>query len=1435
MHTLIQWVTRLGKQRLWRIGSVFVMLVAMLAPPLLPSAAAASTPPATPLAVPWIEPALLQALSHEHTLPLAIIVRLRTQVPFDLSALPPQPQAARAALLATLQAQLARSRVPLEPLLRQGQRSGELWAMQDLWIINALALTANPAFIQRLALHPAVAEIRLDHRHAYLPPQPELLITDTPGEMTTVEWGVARLRAPEVWEQLGISGAGAVVASMDTGVDFQHPALRTNYRGYLNEGAFQHHGAWFDAVNGGLYPYDDHGHGTHTLGTAVGQGGIGVAPGARWIAVKMIASNGYGQNSWIHAGFQWLLAPGGDPALAPDVVICSWGNTNASDETFAPDLALLHAAGIFVVFAAGNEGPSAASLRSPASLPGAFAVGATNFYDTVAHFSSRGPSPWDEIKPTVVAPGTLIRSAVPGGVYGMMNGTSMATPHVAGLGALLRSISATLTLPQLTQLITATTVPLTTTIPNNNTGWGRVDAFAAANLLLHPGWITGAVRSVTGWPLRGAQIQASPRDMVQPTATASTDAEGRYQLALRPTLYDLHAMAFGYYSHTLTAVSVITGTVTQVDFNLQPLPAGEVRGHVTVLTTGEPPTRPVTLHALGTPVTTTVNHEGTYHLRLPTGVYTLEARGNGYRVLTAPITITTESTTWQNFVLEPAPTLLLVDQGALYHQSKLAYWTEALEALRYAYAVWTITTLPLPPALLEGYDIVLWSAPVGSPGTLWEGQQLQTYLENGGRLLLSGQDVAYFDSGSGMTIPSQDYLNTLLGVRFIADDTASRTVIGAGPFSGLTTNIAGGDGANNQLSPDVIAVLNPEIAESVWTYSDNAVAGVAAHLCTPYRGLFWAFGYEGVASAAVRREIMARTLTWLAAPLPTRGLRLVTPEGLAPATPLLIGQPGTVLTHTLRLRHLGIAGPADTATFALSPSQWTTTVSPTQVTLAPCGETPVQVRVTIPPTATVDLTAAVTLTVTSALGAEPVSVTLRTKTPAPVLLVDDDRWFPMEHFYTSALDAAGIRYDVWDTAHHRNDLPDVTSVTPEVLARYPIVIWFTGYDWFDPITHLEEERLLQYLDAGGRLLLSSQDFLRFGPLRPLGERLGVGYPNLDFGVKSAFGVAAHPASGSWGPVQLRYPFMNWSDAPEPRPDAAIVARGQFGQPAALSASGVATGTWRTLFYGLPLETLPATTRATVLQRSVGWLSPLGQSRWEVTPAVPQPGALLTATLTLHNDGPTAMPITWVHHVPLSLTLLMETLPPALHFDAATRQLSWTGTVASAAPQTYRWQLLAPATPLTLTPTVTFTLPTLKLQFTRETQLRVGDSDTYASTWHPVPPVPAGSPITLTFVLRNDGFAPVTEGILRLWLMPGLAPLTATVVPTRGLALQPWAGSLAAGDSTTITVAVQPQVANQPVRVDALFAEGNALRWERSLWFTILPHRLYLPLILRRAP
>ena len=259
-------------------------------------------------------------------------------------------------------------------------------------------------------------------------------------------------------------------------------------------------------------PCDDNGHGTHTMGTMVGQDGtnqIGMAPKARWIGCRNM-DHGWGTPATYTECFQWFIAPtridgsDPDPTLAPDVISNSWSCPEAEGCTdpnvLKSVVEAVRAAGILTVQSAGNKGPECGTISDPAAIYAAsLTVGATDSADTIANFSSRGPVTRDgsnRLKPEVVAPGVSVRSSVAGSGYGYKSGTSMAAPHVAGLAALLISARPYLqgNVTFLEETIRMTAVPKTTSescggvpgsqIPNNTYGWGRIDAWQAIQAVL---------------------------------------------------------------------------------------------------------------------------------------------------------------------------------------------------------------------------------------------------------------------------------------------------------------------------------------------------------------------------------------------------------------------------------------------------------------------------------------------------------------------------------------------------------------------------------------------------------------------------------------------------------------------------------------------------------------------------------------------------------------------------------------------------------------------------------------------------------------------------------------------------------------------------------------------------------------------------------------
>jgi subtilisin family serine protease len=327
-----------------------------------------------------------------------------------------------------------------------------------------------------------------------------------------VVWNIEQVRADDVWADFGIDGTDIFIANIDTGVLYTHTALVNQYRGNEGGGTFDHNYNWWDPYGyGPTEPYDFHSHGSHTMGTMLGDDGgtnqIGMAPGAKWLACEGFDQNtGFGYNAELLECAEFILAPwdltGANPmpSLRAHIVNNSWGGGQAQ-WWYNQAVYAWRAAGIFGVFSAGNSGPSCSTAGDPGDMSNMIAVGATDDDDLIAGFSSRGPGLVTGIlKPDVSAPGVNVVSAYNTGGIGMMSGTSMAAPHVAGEAALLWSAEPDLIgdVDQTYWIIEQSAVPITTSegcggdlpdaVPNNVYGWGRIDVYEAVSLALSHEW-----------------------------------------------------------------------------------------------------------------------------------------------------------------------------------------------------------------------------------------------------------------------------------------------------------------------------------------------------------------------------------------------------------------------------------------------------------------------------------------------------------------------------------------------------------------------------------------------------------------------------------------------------------------------------------------------------------------------------------------------------------------------------------------------------------------------------------------------------------------------------------------------------------------------------------------------------------------------------------
>ena len=426
-----------------------------------------------------------------------LYVILTRQADLAAAAAITDPQERRAFVYATLTHHADQTQGGLRAALQTGGID-----YTSYYLVNALEVDGGPLIRQWLAARPEVDRV-LDSPALRPLPAPLTVASGPAPAPSLPPWNLIAIGAPRVWEEYDVHGAGIVIGQSDSGVDGTHPEVHDQYRGNRPGGPPGDDYNWIDPWNGTPQPTDWGGHGTHTLGTALGRS-VGVAPEATWIACVNLARNLANAPRYLDC-LQFMLAPfpqdgdalhDGRPDWGANVLNNSWGCPEiegCDPAALLPAVRALRSAGVFVVASAGNEGDACGSVRAPISLyDEVFSVGAFDEAHQIAPFSSRGPVAADgsgRTKPDVVAPGVGVLSAFPGGTYAYSDGTSMAGPHVAGVVALLWSANPALIgdIDATERILGETAQPIvapspcdaTAALPNNTTGYGKVDAYAA--------------------------------------------------------------------------------------------------------------------------------------------------------------------------------------------------------------------------------------------------------------------------------------------------------------------------------------------------------------------------------------------------------------------------------------------------------------------------------------------------------------------------------------------------------------------------------------------------------------------------------------------------------------------------------------------------------------------------------------------------------------------------------------------------------------------------------------------------------------------------------------------------------------------------------------------------------------------------------------------
>ena len=405
---------------------------------------------------------------------------------------------------------------------------GEVSGIEQYWAFNGFCCDASESVIAQLEKRADVAYVYRDEVRKMVPEMVEAKAAET----RDIAWHVSKVNAPAVWNyngSTGYNGDGVIVAVVDSGVDYNH----VDIAGSMWDGGseFPHHG--YDCVNNDNDPMDEYCHGTHVAGIIAGQGNAGtqtgIAPGAKIMAVRVLDDTGYGTDAQVIDGLEFALEHGAD------ILNLSLGDPEVGPVALYRDLfKTIQDAGVVASVAAGNVGDTQYTYSVPFNVecPGncpppwlhpdqvnlisggtsaVICVGATDANDAHCSFSSVGPVTWASgaqvgnyndypyengdaskpglIRPDISAPGANVTSLnyQTGTGYVAYDGTSMATPCVAGVLALLLDADPELLPAELDSIIELTAANAGNTVKNNITGSGRIDALAAVNAVFYHG------------------------------------------------------------------------------------------------------------------------------------------------------------------------------------------------------------------------------------------------------------------------------------------------------------------------------------------------------------------------------------------------------------------------------------------------------------------------------------------------------------------------------------------------------------------------------------------------------------------------------------------------------------------------------------------------------------------------------------------------------------------------------------------------------------------------------------------------------------------------------------------------------------------------------------------------------------------------------------
>ena len=515
---------------------------------------------------------------------------------------------------------------------------------------------------------------------------------------------------------------------------------------------------------------------------------------------------------------------------------------------------------------------------------------------------------------------------------------------------------------------------------------------------------------------------------------------------------------------------------------------------------------------------------------------------------------------------------------------------------------------------------------------------------------------------------------------------------------------------------------------------------------------------------------------------------------LTPSEQSDIRAAGESITYTLQIHNLNPNGSPDTYSLTGEGNNWPSSLLSSTVTVAACDVSTVSVRVEIPQGTVWDASDVYTVHARSAISpAIQSSAVISTNTPAPILLVDDDRWYDMEAYYETALAQNGLPYDYWRVGWRLGDTAQ-GSPTVQTLEMYPIIVWFTGYDWAVPLTAVDEQRLGESMSSGSSLLLSSQDYLSVREINPFGRYFFGLDTYEEITTTQVVGVKENALTDLLPGYPLDCQHGNRSHIVIPTATSDAAFEGDHERAVGLTHAG---GQFRTAFLPFLFEGItPETGRRDTMRQLTGWLSWLGGSTFD-SGTTTTAGSTVTYTLTMSNSGWQPVSAHAQNAMPANLDYVPDSLsPPEAVFDGPTNSIRWDRELAPGEQSqlTYRAVIssaISTATPITNVVRIGYTEHHIEFDLARITDVDAPDLSASTLSVDRAEIEPGGT-LTYAIILRNDGLSAAASTVLTnpipsyTTYVTGSLQQQGTHSATDYGGIIAWDSSLGVGESLTLT-------------------------------------------------